>query len=146
LKKFFHNTRGMTLVEVIVAAALVTVIILSLVATVLQSSVFAKRIDQNYTATYIAQRRIDLLKRLGFDQVSAAEETDVRVDVSGNMSSSGIYARTTEVDTNYGGNASLAKVKVTVQKMKINIDGIIEEGVYLGQPVIMETLFSDIEQ
>ena len=54
--------------------------------------------------------------------------------------------RTTEVDTNYGGNASLAKVKVTVQKMKINIDGIIEEGVYLGQPVIMETLFSDIEQ
>ncbi len=145
MKNFFRNTHGMTFVEVIVAAALVTVIILSLVATVLQSSVFAKRIDQNYTATYIAQRRIDLLKRLGFDQVSAAGETDVRVDASGNMSSDGLYARTTEVDTNFGGNDSLAKVKVTVKKVKINIDGIIEEGVYLGQPVIMETLFSDIE-
>ena len=143
---FFHNKRGMTLVEVIVAAALVAVIVLSLIATVLQSSVFAKRIDQNYTATYIGQRRIDLLKRLGFDQVSASAETDVQVDSSGNISSNGRYSRTTEVDAAYGGNDSLAKVKVTVKKMKINIDGIVEEGVYLGQPVIMETLFSDIEQ
>ncbi|MGB2662073.1 MAG: hypothetical protein WBD04_06795 [Candidatus Omnitrophota bacterium] len=147
MKNFLHNPKGMTLVETVVAAALVAVIVLSLVATVVQSSVFARRIDQTYTATYIGQRRIDLLKRLGFDQAPSAVETDVRVDTSGNMAADGLYVRTTEVDTDFGGNPSLSKVKVTVKKVKINIDGTIDDPpTYLGQPVVMETLFSDAEQ
>ena len=124
------------------------VIVLSLVATDTQSSIFAKRIDLVYTATQIAQRRMDLLKRLGFDQVPAAVETDVRVGADGNISSTGNYVRTTEVTTSFGGNSSLTKVKVTVKKVKIYMDGsIMDSGemTFLGQPVVMETLFSDIE-
>ena len=140
----------MTLVETIVSVILVIMIILSVMGTMTQSSVFSKRIDQVYVATYITQRRIDLLKRLGFDQVSVAEETDVRVDTSGNVSSSGMYVRTTEVETNYGGNSSLARVKVTVKRVKIYLDGGIldpdtGEVTYLGDPIVMETLFSSVE-
>ena len=146
--KIIFNKKGLTFVEVIVAAALVVVIVLSLVATDTQSSIFAKRIDLVYTATQIAQRRMDLLKRLGFDQVPAAVETDVRVGADGNISSTGNYVRTTEVTTSFGGNSSLTKVKVTVKKVKIYMDGsIMDSGemTFLGQPVVMETLFSDIE-
>ncbi|MGB3056707.1 MAG: hypothetical protein WBC16_00910 [Candidatus Omnitrophota bacterium] len=148
MKKILLGKRGVTFVEVIIAAALVVVIVLSLAATNIQSSVFSKRIDLVYTATQIAQRRMDLLKRLGFDQVPSAVETDVRVDADGNMSASGNYVRTTEVDTNFGGNPSLAKVKVIVKRVKIYMDGsILDSGetTFIGQPIVMETLFSNIE-
>ncbi|MGB2879330.1 MAG: hypothetical protein WBD24_04070 [Candidatus Omnitrophota bacterium] len=148
MKKILLGKKGVTFVEVIIAAALVVVIVLSLAATNIQSSVFSKRIDLVYTATQIAQRRMDLLKRLGFDQVPSAVETDVRVDADGNMSASGNYVRTTEVDTNFGGNPSLAKVKVIVKRVKIYMDGSISdsgETTFIGQPIVMETLFSNIE-
>jgi Tfp pilus assembly protein PilE len=148
MKKILLGKRGVTFVEVIIAAALVVVIVLSLAATNIQSSVFSKRIDFVYTATQIGQRRMDLLKRLGFDQVPSAVETDVRVDADGNMFASGNYVRTTEVDTNFGGNPSLAKVKVIVKRVKIYMDGSISdsgETTFIGQPIVMETLFSNIE-
>jgi type II secretory pathway pseudopilin PulG len=140
----------MTLIETIVSIVLVIVIILSVMGTMMQSSVFSRRIDQVYTATYIAQRRIDLLKRLGFDQVSAAGETDIRVDASGNASPDGHYVRTTEVTTDYGGNPSLTKVKVAVKRLKIYMDGGVldpstGEMTFIGDPIVMETLFSNIE-
>jgi hypothetical protein len=140
----------MTLVEVIASVALVTIVVVSLGTLSMQSAVFSKRIDIFYTATCLGQRRIDLLKRLGFDQIPSTAETNVRIGADGNISESGNYLRTTEVETNYGGNASLARVKVTVQRVKVYLDGSIldpdtGEMTYMGSPVIMETLFTNIE-
>ncbi|MGD2278615.1 MAG: prepilin-type N-terminal cleavage/methylation domain-containing protein [Candidatus Omnitrophota bacterium] len=150
MKKYFHDKKGLTLVEVLVSVILIAVIIVAMVAAVTQGTVYSKRIEHVYTATYIANRRVDLLKRLGFAQVSSAEETDVRVDADGNMSETGNYVRTTGIDTGYGGNPSLTKVKVTVNRVKVYMDGTINDPVtgeitFMGQPIVMETLFSDIE-
>jgi type II secretory pathway pseudopilin PulG len=140
---------GMTLVEVIVAVALVALVVVSLFASVTQTSVFSKRIDRVYTASNLAQRRMDMLKRFDFDLIPFAEETDARIDADGNLSSTGTYVRTTEVTENYNGNPFLLKVKVTVKKAKVNIDGSIygDTGqiTFIGQPVITETLFSDTD-
>ncbi len=144
------DRRGITLVEVLVSIALVAVVVVALTAAVTQSSVFSKSIDITYTAAYLAQRRVDMLKRLDFGQLPLAEEVDIRIDVTGEINPSGKYIRTTEITTNINSNPYLTKVKVIVKMVKVNIDGtIIDPGsgkmTFLAQPIIMETLFADIE-
>jgi len=143
------NDRGMTLMEVVVAVGLVIAVIAGMTAVMSQSSVFSRSIDIAYTASYLAQRRIDMLKRLEFDQVEYAGETSVRVGADGYVDANGAYLRTTEVDTSYSGNSYLTKVKVSVRRLRIFPDGSITDSAgqtsFLGNPVIMETLFVDIE-
>jgi len=146
---FFKNQKGMTLVEVIMAAALVLIAAVSMGVVATQSAVFSRRIDMIYTASYLAQRRIDVLKRLSFSDISAAEEIDLRVGLDGNIDANGNYLRSTEIIPNFDADASLLKVKVTVKRMKINMDGSIldpetGEMTFLGAPIVMETLFSDV--
>jgi len=149
MDKFFSDRKGMTLVEVVVAAALVLISAVSISAIATQSSVFSRRVDTVYTASYLAQRRIDLLKRLDFSQISAAEESEVRIGTDGNIDTDGGYLRTTEISTAFGGDSHLTKVKVTIKRIKINMDGSIldpETGAmtFSGVPIVMETLFSDV--
>ncbi|RKY42975.1 MAG: hypothetical protein DRP85_01215 [Candidatus Makaraimicrobium thalassicum] len=146
----FKTSRGITLVEVVMAVALTAIVVVSLGASMTQSSVFSMRIERVYTASYLAQRRIDMLKRLRFDELSGAAETDIRIGADGNIDSNGDYTRTTEITTNFDGNPYLTKIKVTVNKVRINIDGTIRdpgtgEITYMGQPIVMETLFADID-
>jgi len=133
----------MTLIEVVVAAALVLMCVVSIGALVVQSSVFSKRVDTIHTASYLAQRRIELLKRLDFSDISSAGEFQVRVGVDGNINANGGYFRTTEVSPNYGGDSHLTKVKVTVRRLQIDIEGGTGAMVSFGQPVVMETLLTD---
>jgi type II secretory pathway pseudopilin PulG len=143
------SNKGLTLVEVIVAAALVTVIIVSLGAAITQSAVFSNQLDITYSATYLAQRRVDLLKRFQIDQLyPEALETDVRIDESGNINSTGYFARTTSITENYGGYSNLVKVKVSVKRIRVsqggatvNASGQVE---YVGSPIVIETLFTDV--
>lgn len=144
-----RRSSGMTLIEVVISVALVALVVVSLFAAVTQTSVFSQRIDRAYTASYLAQRRIDMLKRLDFELVEFAEETDVRIDADGNQDENGTYVRTTEVTTGYNGNPFLLKVKVTVKKANVSVDGSIYNDAgqisFVGQPIVMETLFSDVE-
>lgn len=144
MNRLLKNCKGITLVEVIVSVVLVIIVLVSLIAAVIQGSVLSRRMDMIYTASSLAQRRIDLLKRFNFDQLSAAAETDIRMDADGTVNPSGNYVRTTEIDTEFDDNPYLAKIKVSVKKIKVNIDGSISSTETLGQPVIMETLFADI--
>jgi prepilin-type N-terminal cleavage/methylation domain-containing protein len=143
------SSRGMTLIEVIISIALVALVVVSLFAAVTQTSVFSQRIDRVYTASNLAQRRIDMLKKLDFELVEFAEETDVRIDADGNQDTNGTYVRTTEIETDYNGNPFLLKVKVTVKKANVSIEGNIYDDTgqisFVGQPIVMETLFSDVE-
>lgn len=143
------SDRGMTLVEVVVAVALVVTVVSSMIAVLSQSSVFSRSIDVAYTSSYLAQRRIDMLKRLEFSQLEDAEETSVRIGADGNIDPNGLYQRTTEVDTSYSGNCYLTKIKVSVKRLRIFPDGGITDSAgqtsFLGTPVVMETLFADVE-
>ena len=139
LKSFVRskNLQGLTLVEVVISILLVAISIVSVLAAVTQSSVFSKRIDAVYTASYLAQRRIDILKEFDFDQLyPAAVESNIEIDIDDDGDAD--YRRTTEVVQNYAGNSKLIKIKVTVEKVQTNLDGT-ESG--MGDPIIMETLF-----
>lgn len=146
---FRSSVRGMTLVEVIVSFALGIIIVVTLLAAVTQSAVFSESIDISWKATYLAQRRIDMLKRLDFRYLSQAVESNVRINADGNIDPAGDYLRTTEVDEDYDGNAYLTKVKISVNRIKVNISGGSYDAqgkvIFLGNPIVMETLFVDMQ-
>ena len=143
---FLKNSKGMTIVEIIISVILIAIVVVALFAALTQSAVFSKRIDLIYSASYIAQSRIDALKKLDFDQVDLSEETDVRVDEMGNIDANGKYMRSTEITTDFDGNSYLKKVKISVRRMKVNIDGTVDDPItFEGQPIIMETLLADMD-
>lgn len=136
--KYVFKIKGIGLVEVIVAAALVAVGMVSLSAIAVQSSVFSRNVDIAYISSYIAQRRVDMLKRFDFVQLSAFAETDIRVGNDGNSDPYGDYLRTTEIIPNFDNNRYLAKIKVTVKRIRLGSEG---RETFLITPVVMETLF-----
>jgi type II secretory pathway pseudopilin PulG len=128
----------MTLVEVLVSAAILGIVVVSVVATIAQSSVLSRRIDHVYTSNNLAKKRMDDLKRyLVGDLASRATETDVRIDADGNLDASGDYFRTTEITENYDANPYLVKIKVSVDR--------VVDGAAFGAPAVIETLIADVE-
>jgi len=137
MKRSFKGQDGLTLVEVIVSVVLIMVVVVSVLSAVVQSSVFSKRIDMVYTASYLAQRRIDLLKEFDFDQLyPGAIESNVGIDIDNDGDND--YRRTTELVQNYEGNSKLIKIKVTVEKVRIGLGG---EETGMDDPIVMETVF-----
>jgi len=151
MKKMSGSIKGFTLIEVLTSFALIVIVIMSLTATITQSMVFSRRIDIMYTSSYIAQRRIDLLKRFDFDELyPGGLEDSIRLNAQGTIDPNGEYMRTTEVSEDHDGNPYLTKVKVMVYRIKVNMDGsiidpITGEVVFMTNPVIVETLFADVE-
>lgn len=135
----------MTLVEVIIATALIAIGVLVVFAVAAQTAMFSERSDRGYDATNIAMNRIEALKRLDFDMLQFTEETDLRVGSDGNASQDGKFFRTTEITASYNGDPSLIKIKVTVREIKVNADGTLPgTQVYQGVPIVFETLIVDI--
>ncbi|MBF0253465.1 MAG: hypothetical protein HQL29_06600 [Candidatus Omnitrophica bacterium] len=144
------DNKGLSLVEVVVSIGLAMVVIISIVAGVTQGAVFSKRIDMVYTATSIAQNRIDLLKKFDFEDVSAGYESLIKVDEIGSNDTNGKYLRSTEIVDDYLGNTHLKKVKVIVNVVQYKADGTFTDSengqkVYLTNPIIVETIFSDMK-
>ena len=133
-----RTKKGMTLVEVVVSAAILGIVVVSVIATIAQSSVFSRRIDHVYTCSNLAKKRMDDLKRyLVGDLADRASETDVRIDENGDIDVSGNYIRTTEITSDYDANPYLYKIKVSVDR--------VVEGEKYGSPAVIETLFADVE-
>lgn len=144
---YFREHKGFTLVEVLASMMLLTVVVIAMVALATQSSVFSRRIDTVYNSTVLAQRRIDVLQRLEFEQITQqlVGESSVRVDVDGNIDAGGFYLRTTQVTSDHDSNSHLKKIKVTVSRARISQKGEVDLAQTSGQPIVMETLLSDIE-
>ncbi|MFH1799014.1 MAG: prepilin-type N-terminal cleavage/methylation domain-containing protein [Candidatus Omnitrophota bacterium] len=143
------NKKGFTLIEAVVSMLLLGIAVVSMIAALTQTSIFSESVNRAYAVSYLAQRRVDLLKRLDFDLLSSSAENSVRVGIDGNEDPNGAYVRTTEITTNFDDNPCLTKVKVTSRRAKVNADGSIlnsatNEITFTGAPVVMETLFSDV--
>ena len=137
MKVFNSDTRGTSLVEVLVAVALVTIATLAIIAAVAQSITLTKTADKIYTASILAQKRIDLLKNFVFSDLPGnAPETDTAIDV--NADSTTDYMRTTTITEDFDGYTNLLHVKVSVDR--------VVDGEKSGHPVVMETLFLDINE
>lgn len=135
--KLFHDQKGFSLVEVLVSVIVVAVVSLALLATVSGSIFFTATADKVYTASILAQARIDLLRKFPFtDLADIAPESDTLVDVDGDGTDD--YARTTSITESYNGYTDLIGIKVSVDR--------IESGSKVGHPVVMETLLARIEE
>ncbi|KJJ85826.1 hypothetical protein OMAG_000301 [Candidatus Omnitrophus magneticus] len=134
--KIFIPVSGISLVEVIVSIGIITLISVSVLVTMSHSVTFSSKADIIFTAALVAERRIDVLKKFSFNALSSsASETDTGVDV--NEDGDNDFLRSTEITENYDGYLELIKVKVSVSRL--------ESGKKKGAPIVMETLFSNVE-
>lgn len=133
--KIFIDKSGVTLAEVIVASVLLTMIVGSFLSILLMSSTSVKTTDYIYTATDLAKSRIERLKGLDYNSLPNAEETDSRLDKSGNPDPTGDFYRATEVNADYG--TDLTEVKVEVYYVLRGKP---------SQPIVMKTLFVNPEE
>ncbi|MFH1847419.1 MAG: hypothetical protein ABH869_07695 [Candidatus Omnitrophota bacterium] len=148
--KIIFNNKGISFIEVMVSAVLVALGTTALISAVMQSSVFSKNVDTAYTSSYIAERRLEVLRSIDFDLLSETAETEARVAADGTIDSAGEYFRTTGIETGYDSNVHLVRAKITVKRVKTGMDGSLLKGAggqleLAAQPVIMETLFSDVD-
>lgn len=105
----FHNGRGFTLIEVMVAIALLVIGILGLIATatsVIQGNAISRQMT---TAMSLAQERMEILKRQSY---TASDLTAGNHNDPGNPLSA-IYTRTWSVTDNSPA-ANMKTVQVTV--------------------------------
>lgn len=135
MRSFRLNDQGMTLMEVVVAIALVALISLALLVTIPRSVYFAETADKIYIASTLAQRRLDLLRSFDIrDVIDSGAETDTAIDIDDDGETD--FYRTTEITENYGGFSDLVKAKVSIQRL--------EGGSPAGDPVVFETLLSEV--
>lgn len=108
--------KGMSLTEVVVATALVTVAVGGIIAVTVQGTTLGQSTDYAYVALNLAKNRIERLreirKDIGYAALSEAAETDTVIDRNGNPDPNGDFVRTTVVDTTYAANLTKVTVRV----------------------------------
>lgn len=131
----FNNSKGLTLTEVLVAIVIVAMISVAVLAAITQSAVLTEHADDIYTASLLAQRRIDVLKKFPFsDLANIAAETDVAIDEDDDGKTD--FVRSTTITENYGGFSDLLMIKVSVDRLV--------DGEAIGKPLVMEMVFADL--
>ncbi len=135
MRNLFKDSRGMTLVEVIISIMIVALIAIAVLTAITQGAILISRSDEIYTASILAQARIDTLKKFDFANIPyTAPEIDVPIDIDGDGEVD--FFRTTAVTQNFNGFSDLVTVKVSVDRA--------DEASPAGHPITMETVFADI--
>ena len=136
MHRLLIESKGISILEALVSIAIVALISVAILGTITQSTQLTEEADKVYTASLLAQGRLDVLKKFEFDDLpTIAPETDVGVDVNDDAVVD--YMRTTNIMYPYSGDMNLAKVKVSVDR--------VVDGQKFGSPVAMETVFVDPE-
>lgn len=105
---------GVSLLEVVIAVMVTSIVIVGVLSLYYQSVLVTKKMNQLFIATNLAKSRLERIKNLEFDQLPFAEETDTQLDQNGNADLEGKFLRNTTISTNYNGNADLTSASVTV--------------------------------
>jgi len=129
------NISGLTLIEVLISIVIVAFIAIALLSTITQSVFFADQADKIYTASIVANRRIEGIKKFDYNDLATIGPED-SIPVDDNEDGVTDYLRTTTVDEDYDGYAGLIRVIVSVQRLV--------DGEPLGSPVVQEILLSDL--
>jgi type II secretory pathway pseudopilin PulG len=127
--------KGMTLVEVIVAAFIFMIFCAGFYAVFIGALRTHKLAGDNYRATLIARNRIQ--RALSFDYGSLslmAEPSGVAIDGEGNLKQNGLYRRPTTINTNVAPNLTQIQVEVYYPHRGTNLS---------AQPVKVTTLISN---
>lgn len=135
-KALLTGRKGISMVEILVAAAITLIAAISVMGSVFNNIDFAFQADKVYRASLLAQARVDALKSSAFSDIPViGPETDTALDVDNDGTVD--FYRTTVVTQSYANFNSLIKIKVSVYRTK--------DGQKLPNPVVMETLLSLVE-
>lgn len=105
---------GYTFVEVVVAMVLLA-IGLAGIYRVMAVSMQSRQVAQNhYTATVMANNRIERAKNLAFGELDMLIETERAVNELGLPDVDGRFLRTTLIEESWGGDATLTRITVTI--------------------------------
>lgn len=133
LAKWRNSRSGMSLVEVAIAVAVISIVVTGILGLYYQSVLVSKKMNQLFIATNLAKSRLERLRNIAFDSLPQTAESDTLLDKEGNSIPDGDFQRNTSVSTNYNGDPDLTQVTVTVDyKMK---------GAFTGNPVTLTTVF-----
>lgn len=105
----------MTLVEVVVALALLGIGLAGAYYAITAAMQARRFAHDHYTAALIANNQIERAKNLPFVQLILLNENGVRVDEIGQSSAEGRFYRTTAITTPWNGNSNVAQVQVSVR-------------------------------
>ncbi len=108
------SSRGYTLVEVVVAMAILA-IALAGIYRVMTVSMQTRQVALNhYVATVMANNQIERAKNLAFGNLSLLIEHERAVDELGTTDANGRYLRTTLIEPVWGGESNLTRITVTI--------------------------------
>lgn len=108
----------MTLVEVVVSLALISVVIGGFLGLLIENMKAGQTIDYNYAAINIAKSRMDRIRELrrdkGYNYLPMAAESNIATNRNGLPDESGDFTRTTVITPDFEGKPNLTKITVTV--------------------------------
>lgn len=136
--QFFHRRSrlGVSLTEVLMAMALITLCVGGIVALSAQSVGAGQSNDYAYVATNLAKNRMERIRQIrkdkGYAVLPEAAESDVLIDRNGVSDQNGEFKRTTIIDSAYAANLTKVTVRVNYKT----------RGVFLSQSVELVTLIS----
>lgn len=110
--------QGFTLVEAVVASALLVLVIGGSYSLITRSQALIYSARNHYVAINIARARLERARNFAFDQLPTLTETNVVVNDSGIPSASGYFRRTTQVITNYQPGLTYIQVRTDIRHYK----------------------------
>ena len=132
--------KGTTLVEVLFSAAIIGLVIGSILLIFAQTVDMSKKVDYEYAATVIARSQLEWAKAFieinGFDALTQDGFGGVgRLDWHGEPAETGDFMRTTTVEEAFDGNSALTRVNVEVSYTY--------RGKETENPITLTTVFID---
>ncbi|MDD4202033.1 MAG: hypothetical protein PHQ52_01020 [Candidatus Omnitrophica bacterium] len=143
IKNLLKIKKGTSLVEVVFAGSILSVLLISIMILSVESADISKRVNYEYAANNIAKSRIEdarmFIENNGFDSLTDAKygQTNIRLDFSGVPDISGDFVRSTTVVEDYNSNERLTQVTVTVKYYY--------KGILSSSPLVCSTVFSRID-
>ncbi|MDT8391351.1 MAG: hypothetical protein RRC34_12675 [Lentisphaeria bacterium] len=96
-----------TLVEALVAAVLLALAAAAIISLLVFHFRFSHFLDQKRVVSQVATSRIEVLCEMEFDDITLADETNVRVNEDGIPTADGAYLRSTTLTTEADGGVTI---------------------------------------
>ncbi len=133
------RTSGLTLVEVMVAMSVLTLVLTGAVAVLIQTVWLTEQVRNRSTATSIAWSRVERVRNTDFEEVELLIENEpgVRVSFTGAVDEEGGFLRMTEIE-NESGALPMIRVRASVYPWNRRNQEFSDE------PQIVETVITEI--